>query len=81
LKTPREVRNAIVYVLQNALRHGVELDGIDPFSSGATFDGWKESFDIDDAGPSRRARTWRLSTGWRRHGLISIRERPAARPR
>jgi len=29
LKTPREVRNALVYVLQNARKHGARILGID----------------------------------------------------
>jgi hypothetical protein len=80
LKTPREVRNALVYVMQNAHKHGVRLCGLDPFSSAATFDGWKEivrgAIDLL-AAPLARARTWLLAIGWRKHGRISIRERPA----
>jgi hypothetical protein len=43
LKTPREVRNALVYVLANFRKHarGRRRAGIDPFSSGAWFDGWR----------------------------------------
>jgi hypothetical protein len=40
LRTPREVRRALLYVLQNARRHGMRLLGVDPCSSGAWFDGW-----------------------------------------
>jgi len=40
LRTPREVRNALAYVLRNSERHGTRyLDGPDPFSSGDAFDG------------------------------------------
>jgi REP element-mobilizing transposase RayT len=74
LKTPREVRNALVYVLQNARKHGVQLAGLDPFSSASAFDGWKAGGRSER---STRARTWLLSVGWRRHGLIAITERPA----
>jgi len=44
LKTPREVRNALVYVLANFRKHARRTPraGIDPFSSGAWFDGWRE---------------------------------------
>jgi hypothetical protein len=80
LKTPREVRNALVYVLQNARKHGIQLCGLDPFSSASTFDGWKEFGErmIDAlATPLARARTWLLAVGWRRRGRISIRDRPA----
>ena len=34
LRTPREVRNALAYVLGNARRHGIAVAGIDPCSSG-----------------------------------------------
>jgi REP element-mobilizing transposase RayT len=82
LKTPREVRNALVYVLQNAHKHGVHFPGPDPFSSGVAFDGWKELCGgaiSALASTLARARTWLLSVGWRRHGRIAITERPAQR--
>jgi len=43
LRTPREVRNAFVYVLANFRKHTrkARASGIDPFSSGAWFDGWR----------------------------------------
>jgi putative transposase len=40
LRKPREVRNALVYVLQNLRKHGITLAGPDPLSSGPEFDGW-----------------------------------------
>lgn len=52
LKSPREVRNALVYVLANFRKHGeltgarcvreADAAGIDPYSSGEWFDGWRE---------------------------------------
>jgi len=44
LKTPREVRNALVYVLANFRKHArrTPRKGIDPFSSGVWFNGWRE---------------------------------------
>jgi hypothetical protein len=82
LRTPREVRNALVYVLQNAHKHGVQLGSPDPFSSGLSFRGWKDVI-VAAAGilssPLATARTWLLAVGWRRHDLISINERPARR--
>jgi len=45
LREPREVRNALVYVLQNLRKHGITLAGPDPLSSGPEFDGW----DMGDA--------------------------------
>jgi REP element-mobilizing transposase RayT len=80
LKTPREVRNALVYVLQNARKHGVQLRGPDPCSSAFTFDGWNDRTRgaiAVLASPLARARTWLLSIGWRRHGRIAISEGPA----
>jgi len=46
LRTPREVRHALAYVLNNARKHAAQSgdryprDWIDPFSSGLWFDGW-----------------------------------------
>ncbi len=76
LRTPREVRNAIAYVLDNARRHAARggrtlsrAFGIDPASSGRWFDGWRE---CATAPPGRKpvatARSWLLSVGWRRYG-------------
>jgi REP element-mobilizing transposase RayT len=80
LKTPREVRNALVYVLNNAHKHGVHMSGPDPFSSGFSFDGWKD-LGREALGalvsPLARARTWLLSIGWCKHGRIATTERPA----
>jgi putative transposase len=74
LTTPRHVRHALCYVMQNARRHGEELDrrwgGIDPFSSAWHFDGWADdswrNHAIAAAGPPpvTEARTWLLATGW-----------------
>jgi hypothetical protein len=41
LRSPRQVRNALVYVLQNLRKHGISLPGPDPLSSGPEFDGWE----------------------------------------
>jgi len=46
LKTPREVRNALRYVLLNARRHASRLSGkvlLDPASSARWFDGWSRT--------------------------------------
>ena len=80
LKSPREVRNALAYVLHNARKHGldVSVDAPDPFSSGAWFDGWRGGLQFAAAGtgPVARARTWLLQAGWRRHGLVGLEEGP-----
>ncbi len=73
LRTPREVRSALNYVLQNAVKHGVALqDGVDPFSSARWFDGWKSAIEstFGPANPLQAARTWLLRVGWRRWGLL-----------
>ena len=78
LRTPREVRAALVYVLQNARHHEVQLSGIDPFSSGAWFDGWRAKLARAIALPPilATARTWLLGEGWLRHGRIGLEEFP-----
>src|SRR5438105_3643924 len=62
LKTPREVRNGIVYVLQNGRKHRVTAAGVDAMSSGPWFDGWAVPV-AARAGPSPlpAAATWLLS--------------------
>ena len=77
LKTPREVRNAIRYVLLNARRHASRSSRggtIDPASSGRWFDGWKKGTARVDGGIGTQvvaaAHTWLLRAGWRRYGLL-----------
>lgn len=66
LRTPREVKAALGYVLHNAKKHAkqggrrIRADWLDPFSTADLF------FEADRG--LRRARTWLLSTGWRRWG-------------
>lgn len=80
LRTPREVRYALGYVLNNARKHEVHVEGIDSYSSGAAFDGWRERgarrLVLGPAPPVVRARSWLLTIGWRRHGLVSVGEVP-----
>jgi hypothetical protein len=87
LRTPREVRNAIRYVFQNARKHaaaGREVAvpaAIDTFTSAPWFDGFRETFTVRGleavVRPVTDARTWLLTLGWRRHGLLSVHELPA----
>lgn len=74
LRTPRQVRAALGYVLRNLARHGRRLAGIDRCSSGPWFDGWTEPVVLVDEPPGRRPcvppRTWLLAVGWRRHGPV-----------
>jgi hypothetical protein len=85
LRTPREVRCAIAYVLLNARRHlakrGRPLPQqacVDPASSGRWFDGWRHCGVSGSPGapPVAKPRTWLLSIGWRRHRLIDPAEVP-----
>ena len=80
LRTPREVRAALVYVLHNARRHGVRMTDVDPFSSGPWFDGWRSSSARVLVLPPilARARTWLLREGWLRHGRVGVHEYPAS---
>ena len=75
LRTPREVRNVLRYVLRNAARHGcsVPRDEPDPCSSGRWFDGWRDfRVPFPEPWPVAGARTWLLRVGWRRHGLFGL---------
>jgi REP element-mobilizing transposase RayT len=88
LRTPREVRNAIAYVLLNARRHlaksGRALSRaarIDPASSGRWFSGWRVAvLPARDAPSVAAPHTWLLAVGWRRRGLIDCNEVPGTRP-
>jgi len=82
LRTPREVRNALAYVLLNARRHAVQAGRalsrafrIDPASSGRWFDGWSRR--VGGAGPAPATgppvavpRSWLLAVGWKRTGSL-----------
>ncbi len=86
LRTPREVRHALAYVLLDARQHGKERTGaappvrLDEGASGRGFDGWKAGRFREHPPPGRpevaQAHTWLLRTGWRRHGLVDPGEVP-----
>jgi hypothetical protein len=79
LTTPREVRHGIRYVLGNFRKHEPrDRRRIDPCSSAPWFDGFREPLPRTvDPPPVRPAVTWLLRTGWRRLGLLGMREAPA----
>ena len=87
LKTPREVRNALRYVLGNARKHaakGREVavpQAIDVFSSAPWFQGFRETVTVRGIEamprPVTEARTWLLAIGWRRLGKLSVHDVPA----
>jgi putative transposase len=77
LRTPREVRNALVYILNNFRKHLRGARGLDPCSSARWFNGWRSApVHTIDASPVAPASTWLARVGWRRHGLIDVDEGP-----
>ncbi len=93
LTSPRQVRNALVYVLQNFRKHArLRMpDGVDPYSSGLEFDGWRGfsrgstrapplagrvEWAPGGETPVAKARSWLAEVGWRTHGLVGIDEVP-----
>nr|WP_232288296.1 hypothetical protein [Anaeromyxobacter sp. K] len=90
LGTPSEVRAALAYVLLNHRSHLTRLGkpagrgGVDRFSSGRWFDGWRSGGPAVITGSrnvTAAPRTWLLATGWRRRGLLSPDEFPGHPPR
>jgi len=78
LRTPREVRNALVYVLQNWRKHVPGARGLDWRSSAVWFEGWRSPVQRTAGRPPVvPPRTWLAAVGWRRLGLIHPDERPA----
>jgi REP element-mobilizing transposase RayT len=93
--SPRYARHVLAYVMNNWRKHHEDREEVahgwlvDPLSTGVLFDGWRE------LGDRRRwtyratyepmvvsaPRTWLLSIGWRRHGLVSCHETPRSLPR
>jgi hypothetical protein len=87
LRTPREVRSALVYVLMNFKKHWrgpIASSSIDRCSSAPWFDGFRRSTvsQGERSAPAflAHARTWLARVGWRVHGLIGIDEGPCAAP-
>jgi hypothetical protein len=87
LRTPREVRNALAYVLLNVRKHWRQRYGtpppvrLDVASSGAWFDGWsRPPPGSEDQGFRAVAwpRGWLLVKGWRQHGLVDPAETPGS---
>ena len=91
LRCPRQVRNALAYVLLNARRHAAKrrarlafANVLDAASSARWFDGWRSDVALDHSAPHplgsapavARPTLWLLTRGWRRHGLIDPNEVP-----
>jgi putative transposase len=89
IRSPRQARGALAYVLNNWRRHredrvrGARQWRIDLLSSAPSFNGFK---DVDPSTlrfgedylklPVWEPKTWLLSIGWKKHGLISATEVP-----
>jgi hypothetical protein len=93
ITSPKQARHTLAYVLNNWRKHKEDRTDftrtwrVDPYSSGAVFDGWKEREGALTFWPLRETylplvtylpRTWLLREGWRRHGLIRFGEVPSA---
>jgi putative transposase len=85
----RRARHALAYVLNNWRKHeehrAPELRDlrIDPFSSAASFDGWRDLDDTTSCFPGSyvplpvwKPKTWLLSEGWKLYGLVATTETP-----
>jgi REP element-mobilizing transposase RayT len=91
LTSPRAVRHAVCYVLNNWRRHEEDRASftrnwrLDPYANGIAFDGWKERVEsgLHYQRPETYQpfvtwfpKTWLLREGWKRHGLVSVYEVP-----
>ena len=91
IRTPKQARNCLAYVLNNWRHHHEDRDGqargwkIDRYSSAVSFDGWRERWASPTVWrlpkdylplPVWPPRCWLLVTAWKRHGLIETTEVP-----
>ena len=86
VRSPRQLRHTLCYVLNNGLRHGErhEMRGMDPFSSAWHFEGWshdrwRRGLDPPPGEPPvAPAESWLLKEGWMKWGRIGVGEVPRA---
>ena len=82
IASPRQMRNALSYVLNNWRRHEedhtsevAERATLDPYSTAIHFRGWREGVFAAprryEPLPAAAPETWLLRVGWERHGRIS----------
>lgn len=88
ITNPRQMRNALSYVLNNWRRHQEDLRSVeakrsrlDPYSTAIHFRGWREAPRMNapaDFVPltSAEPQTWLMRVGWQRYGRISAYEEP-----
>lgn len=87
LTSPKQVRNALAYVLCNFRKHRVNVgdvrpDLVDECSSAPWFDGWaapEPRYSAIGPPPVASPRTWLLRVGWKRWGLVRTHETPGSR--
>jgi REP element-mobilizing transposase RayT len=83
IRTPRQARNTLAYVLNNWRRHSAALGDapVDPYSSGVTFTEWSEPVRFTVPAdyvplPMSPPRTSLLRSEWKQFGRIDPFERP-----
>jgi putative transposase len=96
IKSPQQARRTLAYVLNNWRKHREDREPfaekwkMDPFSSAASFGGWKEyegELFMWKTPPTYEGlvvylpQTWLLREGWRKSGAISMFEVPSTRPK
>jgi REP element-mobilizing transposase RayT len=95
LNTPRQVRNALAYVINNWRRHGVDRDALfslydgrlDPYASGMSFAGWRDPLPAHppdlphgyEQPPVSEATSWLLRVGWTKAPPIGMFDKPGPR--
>jgi REP-associated tyrosine transposase len=92
ITSPRRAHHAISYIVNNWRKHKEDQEGlartwlVDPFSSGASFAGWKELEDKHFMWPLRETydplivrqpQSWLLREAWKKSGPISARDVPS----
>jgi REP element-mobilizing transposase RayT len=88
IRSPRQARNALSYVLNNWRKHREDLRPVaqtwklDPFSSAVSFDGWRDYKVVAlretyEPLPVWSPTCWFLTDGWKKHGLIGTKEIPS----